>query len=69
MKLSTTLRGLMRTVKEKHFRIAESSGSLGIIGIIALAVVAVLLLWKPFLGGLSKYVAFALCVLVPLFNL
>ena len=69
MKLSTTLRGLMRTVKEKHFRIAESSGSLGIIGIVALLVVAVLLFWKPFLGKFSKIVAFALCVLVPLFNL
>ena len=67
--MSATLRGVMRTVKEKHFKIAESSGSLGIIGIIVLGVVAVLLLWKPFLGGLSKYVAFALCVLIPLFNL
>ena len=67
--MSATLRGLMRTVKEKHFKIAESSGSLGIIGIIVLGVVAVLLFWKPFLGKFSTIVAFVLCVLVPLFNL
>lgn len=66
----TTLRGVLRTIREKHFRIAESSGSLGIIGIIALIVAFVLLFFKPFLGAmLSKIVAVVLIVAVPLFNL
>lgn len=64
-----TIRSIWRTIREKHYRIAESSGSLGIIGIIMLIVAAVLLFWKSFLGKFSKIVAFVLCVLVPLFNL
>lgn len=64
-----TLSGIWRTIREKHYRIAESSGSLGIIGIIMLIVAAILLFWKSFLGKWSALVAFVLCVLVPLFNL
>ena len=64
-----TLRTWLRDLRSKHWKIVESGGSLGVIGIICLIVAAILLLWKPFLGGLSKYVALILCVLVPLFNL
>lgn len=64
-----TLRGTLTRLREKHWRIAESSGSLGIFGIIALIVSAILLFWKPFLGKYSMLVAFVICVLVPLFNL
>lgn len=64
-----TVRTFLRDLREKHWRIAESSGSLGIFGIIALIVAAVLMFWKPFLGKFSTIVAFVLCVLVPLFNL
>jgi len=66
----TTLSGALRAIREKHWRLAESSGSLGIIGIIALAIAFILLLWKPFLGAmLSKIVAVVLIVAVPLLNL
>ena len=65
-----TLRGVLRTIREKHFKVAESSGSLGIIGIVALILAFVLLFWKPFLGELfSNIVAVILIVAVPLFNL
>ena len=64
-----TLRGVLRTIREKHFKIAESAGSLGIIGIVALIIACVLLVWKPFLGRLSKWVAIALIFIVPLLNL
>ena len=65
-----TLRGEFRRLREKHFKIAESSGSLGIIGIVALIIAMILLLWKPFLGGLiSKVVAVLLIFAVPLLNL
>ena len=64
-----TLRTFLRKVREKHWRIAESSGSLGIFGIIALCVAGALLFWKPFLGKFSQIVAFIICVLIPLFNL
>jgi len=66
MTLQSTLAGL----REKHWKIVESSGSIGIIGIAIAALAAVLLLWKPFLGAfLSKVVALVLLVLVPVFNL
>lgn len=64
-----TFRTELRKLRDKHWRIAESSGSLGFFGIIALIVAAVLMFWKPFLGRFSMIVAFVLCVLVPLFNL
>ena len=65
-----TLRGEFRKLREKHFKIAESSGSLGIIGIVALIIACVLLLWKPFLGGkISKIVAVVIMFAVPLLNL
>ena len=67
--MPTTLRGVLKAIREKHFRIAESSGSLGIIGIVALIIACVLLLWKPFLGRLSKWVAIILIFVVPLLNL
>ena len=64
-----TVRTFLRQIREKHWRIAESSGSIGIIGIIGLIIAAVLLFWKPFLGKFSKIVAFVICVLIPIFNL
>jgi len=63
-----TLRSVLKAVKEKHFKIAESSGSLGIIGIIVL-VVAFIILWKQWLGKFTLPVAFIMCLLVPLLNL
>ena len=66
MTLASALRGL----REKHWKIVESSGSIGVIGIVIAILSAVLLLWKPFLGAfLSKVVALCLLVLVPIFNL
>jgi len=65
-----TLSTILSRIKEKHWKIVESSGSIGIIGIAIAILAAVLLLWKPFLGAfLSKVVALVLLVLVPVFNL
>jgi len=65
-----TLQSILSGLREKHWKIVESSGSIGIIGIAIAALAAVLLLWKPFLGAfLSKVVALVLLVLVPVFNL
>ena len=64
-----TLRSVWRDITTKHFRIAESSGSIGIIGIVAFIIACVLLLWKPFLGRLSKWVAVAIFLLIPVLNL
>lgn len=65
-----TLKGTLQKLREKHWKIVESSGSIGVFGIIALIVAAVLLFFKPFLGAMiSKIVAFVLLALVPIFNL
>ena len=65
-----TLKSALAGLREKHWKIVESSGSIGIIGIAIAGLAAVLLLWKPFLGAfLSKVVALVLLVLVPIFNL
>lgn len=65
-----TLQTILSRIREKHWKIVESSGSIGIIGIAIAVLAAVLLLWKPFLGEfLSKVVALVLLVLVPVFNL
>ena len=65
-----TLASTLRSLREKHWSIVESSGSIGVFGIIALIVAAVLLFFKPFLGAtISKIVAFVLLALVPIFNL
>ena len=64
-----TLRGFLRDLREKHYRIAESSGSLGIIGFFALLLAFVALVWKRLLGRFSIPIAFIVCLLVPLFNL
>jgi len=64
-----TLRGVWGQIREKHWRLAESSGSLGIIGIIALILAFVALIWKRMLGKFSLPVAFVICLLVPLLNL
>jgi len=68
--IKLTLKAWLSRLREKHWSIVESSGSLGIFGIVALFVAAVLLFFIPFLGAtLSKVVAFILCGLVPVFNL
>jgi len=65
-----TLKTILSRIREKHWKIVESSGSIGVIGIAIAILAAVLLLWKPFLGAfLSKVVALVLLVLVPIFNL
>ena len=64
-----TLRTVWRDIRAKHFRIAESSGSIGIVGIVAFIVGAVLLVWKPFLGKFSKWVALLIFLLIPVLNL
>ena len=64
-----TLRSVWRDIREKHFRIAESSGSIGIVGIVAFIIGAILLVWKPFLGKFSKWVALLIFLLIPVLNL
>lgn len=64
-----TLRGVLTAIRKKHWKLAESSGSLGIIGIIALILAFVALIWKRMLGKFSLPVAFVICLLVPLLNL
>jgi len=64
-----TLRGVLTAIREKHWKLAESSGSLGILGIIALILAFVALIWKKMLGRFSIPVAFIVCLLVPLFNM
>ena len=64
------MRTILSRIREKHWKIVESSGSIGVIGIAIAILAAILLLWKPLLGAfLSKVVALVLLILVPVFNL
>ena len=66
--ITMTLWEDIKALSEKRWGIAETGGSIGILGII-LTIASALLIWKKFLGKFSIWAAFIILVLVAFLHL